>query len=808
MNKFVCIHGHFYQPPRENPWLEEVEIEKSAYPYHDWNERVTAECYAPNAASRIVDSEGRIIDIVSNYSKMSFNFGPTLLYWMERHAPDVYTEILDADRRSRERFSGHGSALAQAYNHIIMPLANRRDKYTQVKWGICDFEARFKRSPEGMWLPETAVDVETLEALSAQGLKFTILAPHQAAAVREIGSERWFDVNGGGVDMRQPYLCRLPSGGSVNIFFYDRDISHDVAFGGLLNNGAAFARRFAAAFSGESGHPQIVQIATDGETYGHHHRFGEMALSYCLYLIESGGLARLTNYGEFLEKSPPRYEVKIVENTSWSCAHGVERWRRNCGCNTGVNVGWSQEWRRPLRAATDSLRDKLALLFGEEASKYLKDPWSARDDYISVILDRSQQNVESYLAKHAVKRLSEEEKRRVLKLLEMQRHAQLMQASCGWFFDDIYNIGAIQVMRYASRSMHLAEEFSDLHLEPEYLRLLEDASSNVSEFKNGARVFEMFVQPSSADLLKVCMHYAVSSLFNRGGSGSSKVYCYTVEDEVYDALQSGRLRLAVGRSRISSDVTWDEKVVSFAALWLGDHNVSGGASELMSGDVFSAMRGEVESAFERASIQEVIMLVAKHFVASRFSLKDLFKDKQRAIVDRVLQASVANVEFYCRQVFKDNHPVMHFLGDIGVSAPSALQAATDIIVSSDIRRVLVAEEVDLDMLKRLVEDAQSLSTKLDGERLGLEASDTIYRELKKLLDKPESVGDVEKVERLVMLLSRLPIRLDVWRSQNVVFSIGKQLYSTMMERGRRGDVEAVRWLAAFERLNEQLGIKL
>ncbi|MGH9357560.1 MAG: DUF3536 domain-containing protein, partial [Terriglobia bacterium] len=376
---YICIHGHFYQPPRENPWLEAIELQESAHPYHDWNERVNAECYARNAASRFLDEEGRIVRIVSNYSSMSFNFGPTLLRWIEEQHPGLYHLILAADEESRQRFSSHGSALAQAYNHVIMPLANERDQYTQAWWGIRDFEHRFRRKPEGMWLPETAVNLATLETLAALGIKFTILSPQQARRVRKIGGHSWKDVTGGRIDPTMVYLLRLPSGKKINLFFYDGPIAKAVAFEGLLDNGEEFAQRLLGAFSEETRPwPELVHIATDGETYGHHHRYGEMALSYALDYIESRKLAEITNYGEYLERHPPTHVVEITENTSWSCIHGVERWRSNCGCNSGGRPGWNQEWRGPLREALNWLRENLAPRFEAKASSFLKDPWAAR----------------------------------------------------------------------------------------------------------------------------------------------------------------------------------------------------------------------------------------------------------------------------------------------------------------------------------------------------------------------------------------------------------------------------------------------
>ena len=437
--RYICIHGHFYQPPRENPWLEEVEFQDSAQPYHDWNEKITAECYAPNAVSRVMDSQWRIIGLINNYSRISFNFGPTLLYWLASHKPQVYEAILNADKESIVNFSGHGSAMAQIYNHMIMPLANRRDKETQVKWAIKVFQERFKRDPEGMWLPETAVDTETLEVLAENNIKFTVLTPTQASKMRKIGDQEWVDVSEGKIDPRRAYLCNLPSGKSISLFFFDKRTASDIAFGNLLENGEAFAKRLIDSFKDIKDEPLIESVASDGELYGHHHPHGDMTLAYCIYYIVSNNSVKLTNYAEFLAKFPPKYEVQIRENTSWSCAHGVERWRSDCGDNMG-HAGWNQAWRKPLREAMDWLRDTLAPYFEKDASQYLKDPWDARNDYITVIINRSKESVDAYFSRNAKRELMDDEKRRVIKLLELQRHAMLIYTSCGWFFDEISGI--------------------------------------------------------------------------------------------------------------------------------------------------------------------------------------------------------------------------------------------------------------------------------------------------------------------------------------------------------------------------------
>lgn len=806
MERYICIHGHFYQPPRENPWLEEVELQDSAYPYHDWSERITAECYAPNTASRILDPDGRIIDIVNNYSKISFNFGPTLLYWMERHKLEVYQAILGADKISIERFSGHGSAIAQVYNHMIMPLANKRDKYTQVIWGIKDFQERFGRFPEGMWLPETAVDTETLEALAELGIKFTILAPRQAKGVRKLhDKEVMCDVSGGRIDPTMPYLCNLPSGRAITIFFYDGPISQEAAFGELLTSGEAFASRLISAFSDQRNWPQIVHIATDGETYGHHQRYGDMALAYCLYYIENKNLARITNYGEYLEKHAPTHEVEIFENSSWSCIHGVERWRDNCGCHSGTKPRWTQEWRRPLREAVDMVRDTLIPIYEKEASHYLSDPWDARDDYIDIIFDRSEENIEGFFEKHAVKELSKEEKGRALKLLELQRDAMLMYSSCGWFFDEISGIETVQVMKYASEVMQYLEELRDISLESEFLKMLENAPSNV--FENGARVYEDFVEPGRVDLLRVGAHYAVSSLFEEYPEKTG-IFCYTVQSDIYERMEAGKLKLAIGKTRISSDVTWDEALVSFAVLHLGDHNVNGGVRNFINDEAFMGMRDEVKEAFDKGDVPEVIRLMDKHFGTNTYSLWHLFRDEQRKVLNQILLSTLREVEVSFRQIYEHTYPIKSFLQSLDIPVPKPLYVTAEYIVNNDLKRIFEGEDVNVGKLGNLINDVKRWPLEVDAAMLGFVASSWINATISKLSKQPEDIALFEKIEIVMELLKHLPIELNIWEAQNIYFDIGKNLYSSMRERAERGDDFARKLVDLFSQLGHYLKVKV
>jgi alpha-amylase/alpha-mannosidase (GH57 family) len=805
MNRYVCIHGHFYQPPRENPWLEDVELQDSAFPFHDWNERITEECYAPNTASRILDAERRIVEIVSNYASMSFNFGPTLLSWMERHTPEVYEAIIEADRHSQKHFSGHGSAIAQVYNHVIMPLANVRDKRTQVVWGIRDFEHRFKRKPEGMWLAETAVDLETLDILAEHGISFTILAPHQASQVRKMGEEAWKDVRDSKIDPKMPYLCRLSSGRSITIFFYDGPISRDIAFSDLLNSGESFAARLVAAFSGQES-PQLVHIATDGESYGHHHRFGDMALAYALHYIESNNLAKITNYGEYLENHPPSFEVQILEDTSWSCAHGVERWKADCGCHSGMHPGWTQAWRGPLREAMNGLRDSLVGVYESAMAPYVQDPWQAREDYIGVILDRSPEIVDTFCAEHLTRELSKEEKVKLLKLFEMQRHVMLMFTSCGWFFDDISGIETVQVMQYTSRALQLAREVSGEDLEPEYLRILENAPSNVPEFKNGAEVWEALVKPATIDLLRAGAHYAVSSLFEEYPE-TITVACYTAHSEIYELTEAGIQRLAIGKARVNSDITGEETTIGFAVLHLGDHNLAGGVREYMGEEPFSIMRQEIQDAFGKSDVPEVIRLMDTHFETHNYSLWHLFKDEQRKVLDQILDSTLKEVAASFRQIYERHYPVMQVMKEMRIPLPKAFATATELIIGTDIREELRSEELDLERIEKLVEETKRWSLELDMKSLGFVASERIASIMEELSKAPEEVAHLQKLQDLFGVLSGLPMQLDLWKAQNTYFSIGEARFQTMQQRAGAGDENAREWIDHFKELGDYLHVK-
>ncbi len=810
VEKFICIHGHFYQPPRENPWLEEVEFEESAQPYHDWNARITAECYAPNSVSRIMDSQWRIIGAVNNYSKISFNFGPTLLYWISSHEPKLYQSILQADKESAKNYSGHGSAIAQVYNHMIMPLANKRDKETQVKWGIKDFEMRFGRFPEGMWLPETAVDLETLEALAENNIKFTILAPHQALRMRKIGEKEWTDVSGGKIDPRRAYSCKLPSGKKVDLFFFDKFKASDVSFGDMLSNGEVFAKRLMEGFKGsEETGSLLVNLASDGEVYGHHHLHGDMSLAYCLYYLESHNLSKITNYSEFLETHPPEFEVEIQENTSWSCSHGVERWRSDCGDNTG-RAGWKQTWRKPLREAMDWLRDELALNFEHDAAKYLKDPWSARNSYISVVLDRSRENVERFIAEQKNKELNEDEKKRVMELLEMQRQAMLMFTSCGWFFDEISGIETVQVMMYAAKAMQLSQQVLGLQLENKYIGMLEGAPSNISEFENGAKVYNTLVKHSVVDLAKIAAQSTIIHLFLDEKTEfplNTQRYgcCFTITNIEVERSDAGKFRLVISRLKVQSQITLDEAMYACVAIWLGDHNVSCGVKLDTDKALFETIKNEILASFNRGEINETILLMPKYFENNTYSLKDVFKDDQIRILNSIVQEAVKKATELNEIVYRDNSALLHFMNEIKIPTPNPFRTAAEIVLSAEIRQILASENINLERLGKIISDSKMFAIEFESGPISLRANERIVEEFEKLKNAQPDVQKVENLDNLIEILRQLPINLELWQAQNIAFDIALGIYNPLKEKKNE---QSQAWISAYQKLCKSIGIRL
>lgn len=807
-NKYVCIHGHFYQPPRENAWTETVERQETAHPFHDWNSRINYECYAPNAAARILDDVGWIVKIRNNYNRISFNFGPTLLSWLEVNDPEAYDLIQKADKRSAERFGGHGSAVAQVYSHLIMPLANYRDKVTQVNWGVKDFEHRFGRYPEGIWLAETAVDTETLEVLAAHGIQFTILAPRQAKAVRRVlqgeknsdtAAKDWQPVTAESLDTRHPYWCQLPSGRRIALYFYHGAVAQEVAFNGLLNSGKSFAQRMTSFFSADDS-SELAHIATDGESYGHHHRYGEMALADAMNYIEDNQLAKLTNYGQFLELFPPEWEVQIHENSSWSCVHGVERWRSDCGCNSG-RAGWNQKWRKPLRQTLDWLRDQLALPFEREANRLLRDPWAARNDYIDVILDRSEASVAHFVKKHARRELSQLERVAVLRMMEMQRFTILMYTSCGWFFDEISGIETNQILQYALRAIDYAQDVLGLDLFPEFSRRLAAAPSNV--LANGAVSFHQNVVPTKVTLERVATHFAVSSLF-ASNTEDVKLFNYIANVDFFEKIEAGTPKLAVGRLRVSSRISQAEKTFSYAVLYMGQQHVIGNISGTMTRSKFDEMFARTGKSFRAANLGEVIGVLQEYFGPEKFSLSSLFSDEKTKIIQEITKNSLDQAESIFRSVFNENYQLISALEEAKLPLPVTWNNIASYVLNEDLLSFFESPLLsDVRVLRRITTDIKRWNIKLNDEAMINHAiGKRVEAEIDKIQLDESSVPRINWVIEVLNTVFEMGLKPGIWRGKNVFYLVTKGY--------RKGQWVFVNqeWQQVFEQLAELLKVRL
>ncbi len=782
MPRYICIHGHFYQPPRENPWLETVEIQESAAPWHDWNARISAECYSRNAASRILNTQGEIIKICNNYSRMSFNIGPTLLTWLEDNDPLCYEAILEADKQGSKRFSGHGPAIAQVYNHIIMPLANRRDKETQVKWGIADFKKRFKRMPEGMWLAECAVDTETLEVLAENGILFTVLSPWQAGSVRPIGwrSQGWQDVSGAKVDTRCAYKCNLPSGRSIAIFFYDGVLSQKIAFGGLLNDGGAFARALIDA-NPHHGQPVLSHVATDGESYGHHHKHGDMALAYCLDCLDNSNEAQLTVYGEFLSFYPPESEVKIIENSSWSCAHGVERWRSDCSCGDGT-PGNHHKWRKPLRDAMNYLRDELSKLYESSNLFANNNPWTIRDRYIDVILDRSDENVNAFLAENVGKNLSDNDKVRALALLEMQRNSLLMFTSCGWFFDEISRIEPVQIMRYAARAIELAKSLFNVDLEPEYLRILAQAPSNVPELQDGAKIYELRAKQGRADLKQMAAYYGITSLLEDFKQEFSEG-CWDMSGGALAIKENDKITFSAGKVHVHSNITGVTGDYLFA---VDPANKKG--SSLIACGICKCNRLDLPTEYEVEELQALFQsedneeaLFAK-FGYDQFTLNNIPYNSRHRLITELLQQDVHMLEEQIKDIVKNHDQLMEYLTLLGSKPPAIITTTAEFTLTSEIIKKLEIDYPDINGLRRDFEYANFWQVKPDEERIRFAFSDCMNEMMAGMCVGGLSLQIIKDLNDLLTLFSeKFEWHLSLYDLQNLYYELLKQNKSILKQ---------------------------
>lgn len=791
--KYVCIHGHFYQPPRENPWLEVLEREDSAWPYHDWNERIHSECYRANAAARQVDEHNHILTLHNNYEFLSFNFGPTLFRWMERHDAWTCRAIVEADRMSCSRLDGHGNAMAQVYNHLIMPLANRRDKVTQVLWGIRDFEKRFGRFPEGMWLAETAVDGETLDVLADAGIKFTVLSPFQAERWRFLDkASPWQDAKDAQIPTGRPYLYRCKNGKSMNLFFYNASLARGIAFEQLLEHSSRLLNGIDGAHEhrpSRDAEPWLVNTATDGESYGHHFKFGDMGLAACFHALEKDPETRIVNYGFFLASFPVKAQVEIVENTAWSCAHGLGRWQDDCGCHIGGELGWNQKWRAPLREAMNHLRDGLAKHYEREMGRLVRDPWQVRNEYIDVLLDREHRAAD-FVGRHLRPGSSSSAKPRFLQLLEMQRCAMLMFTSCGWFFDEISSLEAVLIMKYAARAIQLAQQTDAPSLEPSFLKILEKAPSNTPHYENGADVYLKKVKPQVVDTERVAANFAIQALA-RSAHPSYRIYCYEVTPDEEDNLGSNPVPCRYGRLSILDERTRDEKSFLYAVLHFAGLDFRCSVKPYTKDEEYRTVLKDLQKSVEQQNTMAMVRVLDRVFGTDYFSLHETFKDLRSDIATEISRQKLELYSEFQRHLYQVYRPIMQSLKQWGVTIPGDLREAVKRVLSDELGQLVGSilkhetertsdgrpwRETDffhrahVARLRTLLEDARSGGVELQVPEISTRMGDVLTETIT-LLAQTFTPQDAGKLFRFVELCRDLKIKPVFWRLQTLYFEL-------------------------------------
>jgi alpha-amylase/alpha-mannosidase (GH57 family) len=772
---FLTIHGHFYQPPRENPWLEAVELQDSAAPFHDWNQRVNNECYSPNSVSKIVDNKNRVLDVVNNYKLMSFNFGPTLLSWMADYSPLAYERIIKADIESVQEHDGHGNAMAQVYNHIIMPLANEHDKETQVKWGIKDFEYRFGRKPEGMWLSEAAVDDATLRILEANGIKFTVLSPYQALKIKEENKDNWVDVSWGNIDPARSYRYYIKSapGKFIDLFFYDGAISKSVAFDELLKDGNKFIRRLKDGISDARNYPQLVNIATDGESYGHHTKFGDMALAYVLRLRAKEEGFTITNYAEYLSKYRSNFEVDIKQASSWSCFHGVGRWKEDCGCSTGGHPGWNQKWRKPLREALDYVRDELSKIFEKEGLKYLKNPWDARNNYVDVILDRNEQVIRNFQKEYFQPELTDEQKVRGMELLEMQRQAMLMYTSCGWFFSEISGIETTQIMKYAARAMQLANVFTKKDIEEKFLELLSNAKSNFSEYGSGKDIFERFVKPSVVTIKQIASLWAISSLYQEF-EDEEDVYCYTIKKDAYKSVQKGNSKLVVGHIEIKSKITLQKSNLMFVLMQYASGDFHCAIKEFSDDSEYSTTQKDLFRIFLLSPITEIIRAIDEYFGREYFTLKDIFIEERRKILKVMLKGKMDKFAQTYQDMYEDGKSSIYQMQSLGLKIPDEFKISAGYTLSRQFNDLVIHSIgfMDHDTVQEAADinfESKKIGIKIDKLPTEKLFSQKLSQNILRLAQSME-IQQADVILEIFDTIEKLELKVDIAEAQNVYYN--------------------------------------
>ena len=656
--------------------------------------------------------------------------------------------------------------MAQVYNHIIMPLANENDKQTQIKWGIRDFEYRFGRKPEGMWLAETAVDDETLKFLEENGIKFTVLSPYQALKFRQEGDKDWQDVSWGNIDPARSYRYYIKSapGKFIDLFFYDGAISRSVAFDELLKDGNKFIKRLKEGISDCRDYPQLINIATDGESYGHHTKFGDMALSYVLKIRAKDEGFKITNYAEYLDKYRSNCEVDIKQASSWSCFHGVGRWKEDCGCSTGGHPGWNQKWRKPLRDALDYLRDELIVVFENEGQKYFDNVWNVRNKYINVILDRNEMNVKKFQQENFKPDLTDDDKVHAMELLEIQRQAMLMYTSCGWFFSEISGIETVQIMKYAARAMQLAARFTSKNLEEKFLEILSQAKSNIPEFGTGKDIFERFVKPSIITVKQIATLWALSSLY-QDFEDEENVYCYTITRKAYKKVQKNSSTFIVGHIEIQSKITLQKSNVMFALMQYAGGDFHCTIKEYSDDAEFNRIKNDLIKIYTMNTLTEIIRALDEYFGKEYFTLKDIFIEERRKILQILLKGKLEKFSQTYQEMYDEGKGSIYHLQGLGLSIPDEFKISAEYALSHKFNDIVVHSGgfVEDDLIQQATDinfEAKKIDIKLDKSPSNLVFSKKILQNINRLVHSFE-IQQSDVVLEIFDNVRKLELNVDI-----------------------------------------------
>lgn len=756
MQVALAVHGHFYQPPRENPWTEEVSRELSAAPFHDWNERIAAESYRPNAFARVVDEWGRVEAVVNNYRYLSFDVGPTLLPWLEENEPETYDRIVVADAEG-------GGGMAQAFIHLILPLATEREMRTQIRWGLADFEHRFGRRAAGLWLPECAVNAEVMAVLADEGVAFTVLAPGQARRFRPLngGDDQWTD----GIDTTQTYRWVHPGGQgrAVDVVFYDGGLSHSLAFEMTGLSSQAFLDRVEA--SAPAG---LVTVAADGETFGHHHRWGERLLAHALTVEAPRRGLPVTTVEGHLRDHPPAFEVEIHES-SWSCAHGVGRWREDCGCSTGGQPGWNQQWRAPLRQALDSLRSVVDAVW-ERRGAELKDAGVALDEYVRVMIGAVDRDefARSHTAAGA-------DLVAALTLLELQRHAMAMYTSCGWFFNDLAGIETQQVLRYAGRVIDLLVELGEPDPEPAFLEVLAKAESNVADEGNGAQIWVRHVVPARVDAARVVAHLALIELLEgHGPPRNIGAYIVTVAD--HDHASRGTVSICSGGIELEHRRTGRRSRHVYAAVHLGGLEVLGATRAADVGRDEKDLTVFRDAFNAGAPVTELLRRVSEDFGPLEFDLSAALPDAaEQILVSAARKLSDRFAEAYER-LFADHRHTLVSLAAAGYELPPVLRAPAELALAIRFESSVLAAVATGSSSPRDYRDALNAAREAEASGVRLDVPAAVAALERLLVDAIEGIAfddraadHVAEALAVINLINDLGVTVPFERAQEWVY---------------------------------------